>query len=282
MILSQTGLMWVVFSTTLIVWILGGTTALHGGLLRPKNTAGVAAVKIAEVSLAAILFLFIGHALLAGTSAGGWLGRTGFLGFDLDSPGELALFVYQLLLCAATTTIVSGAAGERMTFRAALALGALVAGILFPVFAHWVWAHEGTRAVGWLRRAGFVDQAGGAAVHSVAGWASLAALLVVGNRSGRYARSGKLLPFGRASIPLASLGLVVAWIGWIGAIGGGAADSLDDVPRVILCALVASAASGAAALGMAMWARGRVDVEDAVRGVLAGIAAVSAGAREGD
>src|SRR5262245_30330899 len=128
MVLNQTGLLWLAFSVSLLVWVQGGFTALHAGLMRPKNPVNVATTKLVEAALAAILFWLLGSALLSGRSAGGWFGLSGFAASAAD-PSALAVFAYQLLLCVTTTTIVSGALGERMSFRATLALAAFVAGI---------------------------------------------------------------------------------------------------------------------------------------------------------
>src|SRR5262249_27343086 len=152
-------------------------------------------------------------------------GRSGFfLGGDFDGhAGAPAIFCMQLVFAATAANIFVGALGERLRYEACLALTFGVSALLYPIFGHWVWAGVSSRHPGgWLARAGFVDFAGASVVHSLGGWAALAGLLVVGNRSGRYTRNGKPVKLTGSSTPLATLGLFIVWLGFLAWIAGAA------------------------------------------------------------
>jgi ammonium transporter len=283
--LNQTGLVWVALAVVLLLTAQAGFAILHAGMMRPKSTVNVAAVKVADLAIASLATWVIGFGLIFGRSLGGWLGVSGFF-LDAEQswagPSALSAYVLFALLCATTATIVSGALGERMTFGGQLLLAALVATLVFPIFGHWVWAQDLERMVpaGWLARSGFVDAAGATAVHSLAGWIALAGLLVVGNRSGRYARSGKPVPafvFARgAAVPLAAVGALLIAVGWMGAVSGSAIADLAVIPRVALAATLAAGAGAGVGLLVEGVRRGAVELEPGLRGMLAGLAAVSA------
>jgi len=280
--LNQTGLVWVALAVVLLLTAQAGFAILHAGMMRPKNTVSVAAVKLSDLAIASLLTWVVGFGLIFGKSLGGWLGVSGFFLEGVDGPAALSAYVLHALLCATAATIVSGALGERMSFGAQLILTALVAAVLFPIFGHWVWAQDSARMspVGWLARSGFVDAAGATAVHSLAGWVALAGLLVVGNRSGRYARSGKPVPafvFARgAAVPLAAVGALLVAVGWMGAVTGSSISDLASIPRVALAATLAAASGAGMALLVQSLRRGGMELEPGLRGMLAGLAAVSA------
>src|SRR5262249_51391399 len=149
-----------------------------------------------------------GFAILFGASAGGVFGHSGFfLGGRLDTQAsKLAFFCLQVVFAATAANVVTGALGERMRFKAALARTPLVTALLYPVYGHWAWAGVASgHPAGWLGRAGFVDFAGASVVHSLGGWMALAGLVCLGNRTGRYARSGKPVQLPGSSVPMAAL-----------------------------------------------------------------------------
>ena len=121
------------------------------------------------------------------------------------------------------------------------------------------------------------DFAGATTVHSLGGWAALAGLLVVGNRRGRYAKSGKRIRVAGSNVPLATLGLFIVWLGFLAWMGGQANQAIEAVPRILLATMVASAASGATVLGLGLLRGGVPVVETVVRGVLAGLVAIAGG-----
>lgn len=199
-----------------------GFCCLESGSVRSKNSINVAAKNFGGFCVAATVFLLLGLGLLGfglmfGESRDGILGHTGFFA-DPDDPSRLAFFVFQLMFCGTVTTMVSGAIAERAKYPDYLVITALVALIIYPVFGHWSWASGPDGPHGWLGEIGFVDFAGGSVVHYIAGWVSLAAVLIIGPRRGRYENPDEA--FCSYSLPLTALGVIVIWIGWIGFNGG--------------------------------------------------------------
>jgi ammonium transporter len=283
MAFNQAGLMWVVLAAALVLLMQAGFAALEAGLARPKNGAHLATTKLTTVLITVLVFWVSGYALLLGTSAHGLYGKDGFfLGGNLDGqPAAVALFCLHVVFAATAANVFLGALGERLRFEAAVALALLFTAILYPLFGHWVWGGVASgRATGWLARAGFVDFAGATVVHALGGWAALGGLLVVGNRRGRYARSGKALELAGASIPLATLGLFLVWIGGLAWMAGASLQAIENAPRVLLATLISSMSAGLTALALGIFGRGRgaPPVAAVLRAIVAGLVAISAGA----
>ncbi|MGB7521238.1 MAG: ammonium transporter, partial [Spirulinaceae cyanobacterium] len=202
-----------------VVWLLGcsglvflmqpGFMCLESGLTRSKNSINVAVKNLADVSVSVILFWVFGYALMFGASAGGFLGTEGFF-LEIDSSPKLAaFFLFQAMFCGTTTTIVSGAVAERLRFNAYLIIALLISGIVYPLFGHWAWnGIEMANPTGWLGKLGFVDFAGSTVVHSIGGWVSLAALLVIGPRKGRF-NAGKSHKIHGSNLPFSVLGAML-------------------------------------------------------------------------
>lgn len=280
MALNQSGIIWLVLAAALVLLMQGGFAALEAGLVRPKNAADMATTKLITVLVAAITFWICGNAFLFGASAGGIIGRSGFfLGGRLDNqPAALAIFGLQVAFAATAANVFVGALAERLRFEAYLCLTFAVVALLYPIFGHWAWAGVSSgHPAGWLARAGFVDFAGATVVHSLGGWAALAGLLVVGNRSGRYTASGKRVKLVGSSVPLATLGLFVVWLGGLAWMGGSSLSALDATPRILLATLLATSASGATVLIIGVVRNGVPEAETALRGVLAGLVAIAGG-----
>jgi Amt family ammonium transporter len=121
------------------------------------------------------------------------------------------------MFCSTATTIVSGAVAERMKFPAYLILASLVSGLIYPLFGHWAWnGIDLDVSVGWLEQLGFVDFAGSTVVHSLGGWVSLASLMIIGSRTGRFPDHQPPRKIHGSNLPLSVLGAMLLWIGWLG------------------------------------------------------------------
>lgn len=265
-------------AAALVLIMQAGLAALEAGLCRPKNAAHVAMTRLAGMLASGLVFWIVGFGLLFGATSGGFFGHSLFF---LDGDAELSGFALQVVFAATAAGVAAGALAERLRFRAYVVLAVAITGLFYPVLGHWVWA--GTHAesthlpLGWLARAGFVDFAGATVVHSLGGWIALAGLLIVGNRSGRYARSGKPVKLPGSSVSLATIGVFFILLGWLGWMAASTGDS-SQVPRVILVTLLAAAAAGVATLlGGAILHR-TLELEPILRGVLSGLVAISAGA----
>ncbi len=160
------------------------------------------------------------------------------------------------MFCGTATTIVSGAVAERVRFPSYLIVACLLSGLIYPIYGHWAWngAEAGSFA-GWLGKLGFVDFAGSTVVHSVGGWVSLAVLLVVGPRSGRFPKNGPPQKIHGSNIPLSVLGAMLLWFGWFGFNGGSTFALNGQVASIIVNTVLGGVGGMMAALAVGWWRR---------------------------
>jgi len=177
------------------------------------------------------------------------------------------------MFCGTATTIVSGAIAERARYTGYLLISLVVALPIYPLFGHWAWGGAFGGDPGWLAALGFVDFAGGTVVHSVAGWVSLAAVLIIGPRTGRFDGTGT--PFRSHSLPLAALGVFIIWVGWIGFNGGSTLAASAKVPHVVLNTVIAGAFGGLGAMLIGPITMKTLDVPTMLNGALAGLVAIT-------
>lgn len=249
-----------------------GFMCLESGLTRAKNSINVAVKNIADFGISVALFWVFGYGVMFGISQAGWFGTSDFLPSAQAKPVDsIAFFLYQVMFCGTATTIISGAVAERLKFSAYIIIAILVSGIIYPLFGHWAWNDEG-----WLKQLGFVDFAGSTVVHGVGALVSLATLIVVGARQGRFNASGKANKIQGTNLPFAVLGALLLWVGWLG-FNGGSTLALDDrVPGIILNTLLAGVAGMLVAILYSQWRYNRVEVEELINGSIAGLVAITA------
>jgi ammonium transporter len=255
-----------------------GFMCLESGLTRSKNNINVAVKNFADFGISVALFWLFGYALMFGASVAGWIGTTGFMFAAEDfSPKLTAFFLFQAMFCGTATTIVSGAVAERMKFSAYLIVTSLISGIIYPLFGHWAWnGIDSGIFAGWLGKLGFIDFAGSTIVHSVGGWVSLAALLVVGPRTGRFPTKGQSRKIHGSNLPFAVLGAMLLWLGWLGFNGGSTLAVNEQIPKILLHTVIAGVA-GMIAVGAIAWRWRRVpEVELLINGSIAGLVAITA------
>ncbi len=263
---------WLVFCAGLVFVMQPGFACLESGLARSKNSINVATKNVADFIICTFFYLVIGFGLMFGDSYYGLFGGS-LLFFNAHSAELVAFFMFQLMFCGTAATIISGAVAERMPFKAYLLVSALVSLIIYPIFGHWAWAGVIAEGQGWLAEIGFVDFAGGTVVHSVAGWVSLAAVIIIGPRIGRMGPNR--VAFRSHSLPMATLGMFLIWFGWIGFNGGSLLTADERVPLIILNTMVAGSMGGLGAIVVGYWRGGRVEVADLINGCLAGLVAIT-------
>ncbi len=263
--------MWVLVSAGLVFVMQAGFLCLEAGLTRTKNSINVAIKNVTDLCLSILLFWGVGYALMFGLSRSGVVGQSGFFpDFGASDPWQATFFLFQAMFCGTAVTIVSGAVAERMKFLGYLVMAVVVA-LLYPIFGHWVWG-EG----GWLAEMGFVDFAGSTVVHSLGGWAALAACLVVGARLNHFNENGQTHNFPGSNLPLAMLGALLLWFGWIGFNGGSTLGLTTAVPGIIANTMLAAAAGLVAASSLAYAHQRYVDPSSVINGVLSGLVAITA------
>ncbi|MCP5035550.1 MAG: ammonium transporter [Actinomycetia bacterium] len=258
--------LWLVICAALVFIMQGGFLCLESGLVRSKNSYNVAIKNILDVCLASALFGLFGYWMMFGTSWGGWIGLDTVIA--PDGVSERSFFLFQLMFCGTAATIVAGAVAERTRLWGYLAMVALLAGVFYPVFGHWVWGDGGL-----LQSRGFHDFAGGAVVHGAGGWFALAAIMVVGPRIGRFGPGSSKLHGN--NLVLASLGVVLLWFGWFGFNGGSGFSFDGTVPGIIIVTLFAGVVGGLGGLLFSRFSSPKLKVDDTLNGVLAGLVAIT-------
>ncbi len=279
--------LWILFSAALVFIMQAGFLCLEAGLTRTKNSINVAMKNIVDFGVTTVLFWLFGFALMFGPTIGGWVGGANFMGFapefdptSAENVGNLVFLIFQVMFCGTAVTIISGAVAERINFSSYIIITALIAGWVYPLFGHWAWAGlQNGELYGWLGQRGFVDFAGSTVVHSIGGWSSVALLLIIGSRTGRFNADGSANKIRGSNLTLSALGVLLLWIGWFGFNGGSVLALNSQVIGVILNTIIAGSFGLVSAL-CAGWLfnRRRTEVHIVMNGVLAGLVAITAGA----
>ena len=214
-----------IFNTTLflmagflVMFMAAGFAMLEAGLVRSKNVSMQCLKNIGLYSIAGIMFWLVGYNLM-------YEGVNNYFGTPLPKSipapdadaGDYAAasdWFFQMVFCAATASIVSGTLAERIKLWPFFLFTAVLTGVFYPITGSWQWGE------GWLYKMGFSDFAGSTIVHSVGGWAALAGAIILGARKGKYGAGGEVHPMPGSSIPLATLGTFMLWLGWFGFNGG--------------------------------------------------------------
>jgi Amt family ammonium transporter len=279
----------------LVMFMAAGFCMLEAGLVRSKNVAMQCTKNIALFSVAGIGYYLIGYNLMyplgnwtIGTDeTGGYLGAFGVavleaVGIGPDGADDLSYastgsdYFFQLMFCAATASIVSGALAERIKLWPFLLFTLILTAIIYPIQASWKWGG------GFLdTQYGFLDFAGSTVVHSVGGWAALAGAIVLGPRLGKYAADGRITVMPGSNLPLATLGCFILWLGWFGFNGGsqlamGSIGDVADVSRIFANTNAAAAGGVLASILLTQILYGKVDLTMALNGALAGLVSITA------
>ncbi|MGA0198166.1 MAG: ammonium transporter [Prochlorotrichaceae cyanobacterium] len=275
--------LWMLLCSGLVFLMQAGFMCLESGLTRSKNSINVAIKNFADFGISVALFWAFGFGAMFGLSAFGWWGRGyGFLNVS-DHPTLAVFFLFQAMFCGTATTIISGAAAERLKFSAYLLVAGLASGLIYPLFGHWVWNGIGTATGistggGWLENLGFRDFAGSSVVHSVGAWIGLATILVVGPRQGRFPQQGDPHKIQGSNMPFSVLGTLLLWFGWIGFNGGSTLGLTPEVPNIIVNTIMAGVGGMLMAGLLSLVQEKVIEVEPLMNGALAGLVAITAGA----
>jgi Amt family ammonium transporter len=267
---------WLLISALLVFCMQAGFLCLESGKIRSKNSINVAAKNITDFIIASIIFWAFGFALMFGDSVFGIVGSNQFFVGEDQSAYQISFFIFQMMFCGTSATLLSGAVAERMSFFGYICIAAILTAVIYPIIGHWAWAssyHNGN--VGWLEQLGFVDFAGSTVVHSVGGYVALAAIVIIGPRIGRFDTT-KLLITG-SNVPMSVLGVLLIWLGWYGFNGGSTLQLTEQVPKILLNTTLAASWGGVAASILHYWHKRFVDIGFLLNGVIAGLVAVTAG-----
>ena len=269
---------WLLISGALVMWMAAGFAMLEAGMVRTKNVTAILTKNIALYSVACIAFYLIGYNLMYGE--GNAVLGSGFAlsGTSADGHSLLSDFFFQVVFVATAASIVSGTVAERVRFWPFMTFTLVWTAIIYPIQGHWTWG--GTSLGGLID--GFSDFAGSTIVHSVGGWAALAGALLLGARKGKYDSQGNVHPIPASSLPMATLGTFVLWLGWFGFNGGsqlalGSKEDADAISAVIANTNIAACAGAVIAMVLTQVLFKKVDLTMVLNGALAGLVSITAG-----
>ncbi|MCB2052870.1 MAG: ammonium transporter, partial [Geminicoccaceae bacterium] len=201
----------------LVMFMAAGFAMLEAGLVRKRSVGTQCLKNIALFAIAGIMYHLVGYNLMYSGVDGGWIGS-----FAVWSPDDTAAaagdysagyaassdWFFQMVFVATAASIVSGTMAERVKVWPFLLFVVVLTGFIYPITGSWQWGG------GWLKELGFSDFAGSTLVHSVGGWAALVGGVLLGARNGRFTRDGRSQPMPGSSLPLATLGTFILWLGW--------------------------------------------------------------------
>ena len=272
----------------LVMWMAAGFTMLESGLVRTKSTTEILTKNVALYSIACVMYLVMGYAIMYGGSTGGYLPDVWFGNIISNSSAEEVIasngdtyysgasdFFFQVVFVATAMSIVSGAVAERMKLWSFLIFAIVLTGFIYPMQGMWKWGG------GFLDAAGFQDFAGSGVVHLCGATAAIAGVILLGARKGKYTADGKVNAIPGSNLPLAAIGMFILWMGWFG-FNGGSELKVSDVGEANAVADIfvntnAAAAAGLlAALVTSQFLFGKADLTMAINGALAGLVAITA------
>ena len=265
---------WFLFGAALVFWMQAGFAMVEAGFTRAKNTGNIILKNLMDFCIGTVVFIVIGFSLLMGEDLVGLIGKPGFDIFTAYEGFNFSTFVFNLVFCATTATIVSGARAERPKFLSYCIYSAGISALIYPIEAHWIWGG------GWLANMGFHDFAGSCAIHMVGGISALIGAKILGPRIGKFKRdaSGKVTKvnaFPGHSITIGALGVFILWFGWYG-FNGAACTSIDQLGSVFLTTTVSPAVATVVCMIFTWIKYGKPDVSMCLNASLAGLVAITA------
>ena len=246
---------WYLIGAALVFWMQAGFAMVETGFTRAKNAGNILMKNLMDFCIGTVMFILIGFGLLLGEDMVGLIGRPGFDVITNYADFDWSGFIFNLVFCATTATIVSGAMAERTKFLSYCVYSALISAFVYPIEAHWIWGG------GWLAQIGFHDYAGSTAIHMVGGISALIGAKILGPRIG--------------NLPLGCLGVFILWLGWYG-FNGAAAQSVDELASIFVTTTIAPAIATVICLIFTWIKYGKPDVSMCLNASLAGLVAITA------
>ncbi len=277
---------WFLIGAALVFWMQAGFAMCETGFTRAKNAGNIIMKNLMDFCIGTVVFSILGYSLMMGEDTFfGLIGKPNldlFLHFKefIASPADgsftgASTFVFNLVFCATTATIVSGSMAERTKFSAYCIYSAVISLVVYPIEAHWIWGG------GWLSQIGFHDYAGSCAIHMVGGIAALIGAIFLGPRIGKYVtdQDGKVTKVNAIpghSIPLAALGVFILWLGWYG-FNGAAATSASELSSIFMTTTIAPSVATCTTMIFTWIKNGKPDVSMCLNASLAGLVGITAG-----
>ena len=266
---------WFLIGAALVFWMQAGFAMVEAGFTRAKNAGNIIMKNLMDFCIGTVVFIIIGFSLLLGEDLCGFIGEPGFDLFTKYENFDWSNFVFNLVFCATTATIVSGAMAERTKFLSYCIYSAIISALIYPIEAHWIWGG------GWLAEKGFHDFAGSCAIHMVGGIAALIGAKILGPRIGKFVRNEKgkvtkVNAFPGHNLPLGALGVFILWFGWYG-FNGAAATSTEQLGSIFVTTTIAPAVATVVCMIFTWIKYGKPDVSMCLNASLAGLVAITAG-----
>ena len=265
---------WFLIGAALVFWMQAGFAMVETGFTRAKNAGNILMKNLMDFCIGTVMFILIGFSFLLGEDLLGFIGKPGFDIFTAYESFDWSNFVFNLVFCATTATIVSGAMAERTKFLSYCIYSGVISALIYPIEAHWIWGG------GWLAQIGFHDFAGSCAIHMVGGISALVGAKLLGARIGKFERdkSGKVIKvnaFPGHNLPLGCLGVFILWLGWYG-FNGAAATSVSELGSIFLTTTVSPAVATVVCMIFTWLKYGKPDVSMCLNASLAGLVAITA------
>lgn len=265
---------WFLIGAALVFWMQAGFAMVETGFTRAKNAGNILMKNLMDFCIGTVVFILIGFGLLFGEDLVGLIGKPGFDIFTNYANFDWSNFVFNLVFCATTATIVSGAMAERTKFLSYCVYSGIISALIYPIEAHWIWGG------GWLAQAGFHDFAGSCAIHMVGGISALIGAKVLGPRIGKFVKDkdGKITKvnaFPGHNLPIGCLGVFILWFGWYG-FNGAACTSMDQLGSVFVTTTISPAIATVVCMVFTWVKYGKPDVSMCLNASLAGLVAITA------
>ncbi|MBO4609133.1 MAG: ammonium transporter [Lachnospiraceae bacterium] len=265
---------WFLIGAALVFWMQAGFAMVETGFTRAKNAGNILMKNLMDFCIGCCVFILIGFGLLLGEDVMGFIGKPGFDIFTAYESFDWSNFVFNLVFCATTATIVSGAMAERTKFLSYCVYSAVISALIYPIEAHWIWGG------GWLAQLGFHDFAGSCAIHMVGGIAALVGAKMVGPRIGKFEKDEKgnvtkVNAFPGHNIVVGALGVFILWLGWYG-FNGAACTSTEQLASVFVTTTIAPSIATVVCMIFTWIKYGKPDVSMCMNASLAGLVAITA------
>ncbi len=266
---------WFLIGAALVFWMQAGFAMCEAGFTRAKNSGNIIMKNLMDFCIGTVMWFICGASLMLGDNIlGGFAGGFSFDVFTKYGSFDYSSFVFNLVFCATTATIVSGSMAERTRFSSYCLYSAIISAIIYPIEAHWTWGG------GFLAEYGFHDYAGSNCIHMVGGICALIGAWMLGPRIGKFEKDekGKITKvnaFPGHNLVIAALGVFILWLGWYG-FNGAAATDLPTLGSIFLTTTVAPAVATVVCMIFTWVKYGKPDVSMCLNASLAGLVAITA------
>ena len=266
---------WFLIGAALVFWMQAGFAMCEAGFTRAKNAGNIIMKNLMDFCIGTVMWFICGASLMLGENIlNGFAGGFSFDVFTNYGSFDYSAFVFNLVFCATTATIVSGSMAERTKFSSYCVYSAVISAIIYPIEAHWTWGG------GFLAEWGFHDYAGSTCIHMVGGICAFIGAWMLGPRIGKFEKdkSGKVTKvnaFPGHNLVIAALGVFILWLGWYG-FNGAAATDVPTMGSVFLTTTVAPAVATVVCMIFTWVKYGKPDVSMCLNASLAGLVAITA------